>query len=72
MEKDHAETKYMEIKIDRHTLLKGLYLAQSIADRKSTTPAVANVLLRSEGKNSIVCAATDLRTNMTAEILLTS
>jgi DNA polymerase-3 subunit beta len=58
----------MEIKLNKATFLKGLYHAQSIADRKSTTPVVANVLLRSEGKDSIVCAATDLRTSMVAEI----
>lgn len=54
--------------LNRASFLKGLYLAQSIADKKSTTPAVANVLLRSEGKDSIVCAATDLRTSMIAEL----
>jgi len=58
----------MELKINKAAFLKGLYLAQSIADRKSTTPALANVLLRSEGKDSIVCAATDLRTSMIAEL----
>lgn len=58
----------MELTINRTVFLKGLYLAQSIADRKSTTPAVANVLLRSEGKDTILCAATDLRTNMVAEL----
>ena len=58
----------MEIKINRAALLKGLYLAQSIADRKNTNPSLANVLLRSEGKDAITCAATDLRTAMIAEI----
>ncbi|PID39688.1 MAG: DNA polymerase III subunit beta [Proteobacteria bacterium] len=58
----------MELKINRAAFLKGLYLAQSIAERKSTTPAVANVLLRSEGQDAIVCAATDLRTSMVAEL----
>ena len=58
----------MEIRLNKTQFLKGLYLAQSIADRKSTTPAVANVLLRTEGKEGIVCAATDLRTSMVAEV----
>jgi DNA polymerase-3 subunit beta len=58
----------MEIKIKKADFIKGLYLAQSIADRKSTTPVVANVLLRSEGKEGILCAATDLRTTMVAEV----
>lgn len=58
----------MEIRINRSALLKGLYLAQSVADRKSTTPVVANVLLRTEGTESIICAATDLRTSVVTEI----
>jgi DNA polymerase-3 subunit beta len=58
----------MELKINRAAFLKGLYLAQGIADRKSTTPTVANVLIRSEGKDTITCAATDLRTSMLAEL----
>ena len=35
---------------------------------RGSTPAVANVLIRSEGKESITCAATDLRTSMVAEL----
>jgi DNA polymerase III subunit beta len=58
----------MQIKIGKTEFLKGLYLAQSIADRKATMPALANVLLRSEGKESILCAATDLRVSLVAEI----
>jgi DNA polymerase III subunit beta len=58
----------MDIKIQKATFLKGLYLAQGIADRKSTTATLANVLLRSEGKDAIICAATDLRTSMVAEV----
>ena len=57
----------MEIKIKKDEFLKGLYLAQSIADRKSTMPILANALIRSEGKDSIVCAATDLRVSVVAE-----
>ena len=37
----------MEFKISKTEFLKGLRFAQSIADRKSTMPMVANVLLRS-------------------------
>lgn len=58
----------MEIKIKKSEFLNGLYIAQNVADRKSTTPAVANVLLRSDGKNSIICAATDLRISVVAEL----
>ncbi|MCA9669936.1 MAG: DNA polymerase III subunit beta [Myxococcales bacterium] len=56
------------MKLSKAQFLKGLYLAQSIADRKAATQVVANVLLRSEGKEAIVCAATDLRTSMVAEV----
>ena len=34
----------MDFKIEKGTLLSGLYLAQGIADRKSTMPILANVL----------------------------
>ena len=57
----------MEMKIKKEAFLKGLHLAQSIADRKSTTPVLANTLLRSSGKDAIVCAATDLRVTVVAE-----
>ncbi len=58
----------MEIKIKKDAFVKGLQLAQSIADRKSTMPLLANVLLRSEGNQSITCAATDLRISVVAEV----
>jgi DNA polymerase III subunit beta len=58
----------MQIKITKTEFLKGLYLAQSIADRKATMPVLANVLIRSEGKESILCAATDLKVSVVAEI----
>lgn len=58
----------MEIRIKKAEFLKGLYLAQSIADRKSTMPVLANALIRSEGKDSILCAATDLRVSVVAEM----
>jgi DNA polymerase-3 subunit beta len=50
----------MEFKIQKNEFLRGLYLASGIADRKSTLPILANVLLRTEGKNKLLCAATDL------------
>jgi DNA polymerase-3 subunit beta len=50
----------MEFKIQKNEFLRGLYLASGIADRKSTLPILANVLLRTEGKGKIMCAATDL------------
>jgi DNA polymerase-3 subunit beta len=50
----------MEFKIAKNEFLRGLYLAHGIADRKSTLPILANVLLRTEGKDKILCGATDL------------
>jgi len=58
----------MEIRIAKTELLRGLRLAQGIADRKSTMPMLANVLLRTQGKNQILVAATDLNVSLTAEL----
>lgn len=58
----------MEFKIDKSSLLGGLYLAQGIADRKSTMPILANVLIRTEGKDKILVAATDLNVTVTSEL----
>lgn len=57
----------MEIKIRREDFLMGLGLAQSIADRKGTMPVLANALLRTEGKDTVQCAATDLRVSVVSE-----
>lgn len=51
----------MDIRIDKSQLLRGLYLTHGIADRKSTIPILANVLIRTEGTDRIICAATDLK-----------
>ena len=56
----------MELKIEKGTFLSGLYLAQGIADRKSTMPILANVLLRTDGKDRVLLAATDLNVTVTA------
>jgi DNA polymerase-3 subunit beta len=58
----------MEFKIDKAALLQGLYLAQGISDRKSTMPILANVLLRTDGKDKLLVAATDLNVTVTAEL----
>ena len=49
----------MEIKISRTEILKGLGLVQSIVERKTTMPILANVLLEAKGKNLLI-TATDL------------
>lgn len=43
----------MEFRIAKSEFLRGLRLAQGIADRKSTMPMLANVLLRTTGKNHL-------------------
>ncbi len=58
----------MEFRIEKAEFLKGLRLAQSIADRKSTMPMLANVLLRTSGKDGLLVAATDLNVSVSAEL----
>lgn len=58
----------MDIRIDKNQLLRGLYLASGIADRKSTMPILANVLIRTEGKDRVLCAATDLNVAVMASL----
>src|ERR1700749_3890610 len=58
----------MEFKIEKDEFLRGLYLAHGIADRKSTLPILANVLLRTEGKDKLLCGAAGL--NVTTIVTL--
>lgn len=58
----------MEFKINKTEFLRGLRLAQSIADRKSTMPMLANVLLHASGKDRLLVAATDLNVSVSAEL----
>jgi DNA polymerase III subunit beta len=58
----------MEFRIQKSEFLRGLRLAQGIADRKSTMPILANVLLRTDGKNKLLVAATDLNVSVSAEL----
>ncbi len=58
----------MEFRIHKAEFLKGLRIAHSIADRKSTMPMLANVLLRATGKNQLRVAATDLNVSISAEL----
>jgi len=58
----------MEFRIQKSEFLRGLRLAQGIADRKSTMPILANVLLRTDGKTKLVLAATDLNVSVSAEL----
>lgn len=72
---DHAQpsgssalSHSMEFRIEKAAFLQGLYFAQGIADRKATMPILANVLLRTEGADSLLVAATDLNLTVTSEI----
>ncbi|MBI4509637.1 MAG: DNA polymerase III subunit beta [Deltaproteobacteria bacterium] len=58
----------MEFRIQKSEFLRGLRLAQGIADRKSTMPILANVLLRTDGKGKLLLAATDLNVSVSAEL----
>ncbi|MBT8494369.1 MAG: DNA polymerase III subunit beta [Deltaproteobacteria bacterium] len=58
----------MEFHIAKAEFLKGLRLAQSIADRKSTMPMLANALLRTDGDGKLLVAATDLNVSVSAEL----
>lgn len=54
----------MDFRIGKTELLRGLYLTHGIADRKSTVPILANVLIRTMGKDQVLFAATDLKVAM--------
>ena len=62
----------MEFRIQKSEFIRGLRLAQSIADRKSTMPMLANVLLRTMGKGKLLVAATDLNVSLSAELKSTN
>jgi len=62
----------MEFRIQKSEFVRGLRLAQSIADRKSTMPMLANVLLRAQGKTKLLVAATDLNVSLSAELKSTN
>src|SRR5262245_40911221 len=62
----------MEFRIAKTEFLRGLRLAQGVADRKSTMPMLANVLLRMQGKNQLLVAATDLNVSLTADRVIDS
>lgn len=54
----------MDLRIQKSDLLRCLYLTHGIADRKSTVPILANVLIRTEGKGRVMVASTDLKVAM--------
>lgn len=58
----------MEFRIQKTEFLKGLRLAQSIAERKSTMPMLSNTLLRAIGNDQLLVAATDLNVSVSAQL----
>jgi len=58
----------MMFSIQKTEFLRGLRLAQGIADRKSAMPMLAHVLLRTDGKAKLVLEATDLNISVSAEL----
>ena len=58
----------MEFEISKTAFLSGLRLAQNISDRKSTMPMLANVLLKTVGKDKLHLGATDLNVSLSANL----
>ena len=58
----------MELEIDQARLLSALALAQTVADKRSTMPVLANVLLRATSDGHLVCSATDMMIGLTESI----
>ena len=50
----------MELTVAKKDLLKIVARMQGVAERKSTMPVLANVLLAADGNNALRLAATDL------------
>lgn len=55
----------MEFKIQRESLIKGLYLTQSVIEHRSTMPILSNALIEAKGK-SVLFTATDLQVGIIA------
>lgn len=58
----------MELTVAKKDLLKIVARMQGVAERKSTMPVLANVLLASEGKGELRLAATDLYLSLMGRI----
>lgn len=58
----------MEFEIDQARFLSALSLAQTVADKRSTMPVLANVLLRATAEGNVVCSSTDLMISLTETI----
>jgi DNA polymerase-3 subunit beta len=58
----------MELEIDQGRFLAALSLAQTVADKRSTMPVLANVLLRATSDGHLVCAATDMMISLVESV----
>ena len=58
----------MEFEIDQSRFLAALALAQTVADKRSTMPVLANVLLRATSDGKLVCCTTDMMIGLTESI----
>jgi len=58
----------MEFEIDQARFLSALSLAQTVADKRSTMPVLANVLLRATADGEVVCCSTDMMISLTETI----
>lgn len=58
----------MEFQINKSEFIRGLRLASNIADRKSTMPILANVLIKSNGDSKISVVATNLLSSVALEL----
>jgi DNA polymerase-3 subunit beta len=58
----------MEFEIDQARFLSALTLAQTVADRRSTMPVLANVLLRATKDDHLICCATDMMIALTETV----
>ncbi len=57
----------MEFQIEKKDLLKPLTILQGIAERRSSIPALGNILMESEG-NTLLMTTTDLETTISSHI----
>ncbi len=58
----------MDFEIDQARFLSALNLAQTVADRRSTMPILANVLLRVSSDHGLTCSATDMMISLTEKL----
>lgn len=58
----------MQFDVDQAKFVSALALAQTVADKRSTMPVLANVLLRADDDNHVVCSATDMIISLTERI----